>query len=98
MDRSRTRTVPRSRILICALVGGCAHNVAIYYHGKSETGFYQTGHHLEWRTGTTERVAVWKDQARDCGDRDLNGGRQSVLALLPSKARKPRRFTYVRQA
>jgi hypothetical protein len=36
MNRSGIRTIRRSCILICALVGGCAHNVAISYHGKSE--------------------------------------------------------------
>jgi hypothetical protein len=36
MNRSGIRTIRPSCILICALVAGCAHNVAISYHGKSE--------------------------------------------------------------
>ena len=36
MNRSGISAIRRSCILICALVAGCAHNVAISYHGKSE--------------------------------------------------------------
>jgi pimeloyl-ACP methyl ester carboxylesterase len=37
MNRFAIRAIRRSCILICALVVGCAHYVAISYHGKSET-------------------------------------------------------------
>jgi pimeloyl-ACP methyl ester carboxylesterase len=36
MNRSGISAIRRSCILICALVAGCVHNVAISYHGKSE--------------------------------------------------------------
>jgi pimeloyl-ACP methyl ester carboxylesterase len=36
MNRSGISAIRHSCILICALVAGCAHNVAISYHGNSE--------------------------------------------------------------